>query len=1228
MKNHISGHIILTILLLILGSSKNVFAQEENIPFSGSPLIHFFSAEEYQGKEQNFSLCRDSLGILYVGNFSGIITYNGALWSLIPTPSYNMITSLYTASNGQVYAGGRNECGFIQKAQNGQSSFKPLAENTVFEGTVFHIGEISGTIIFVSENKIYLKTKEEIRKIPLDFYCIGAFSFQDKIFLQSENSGLFSFDGHKTEKTSFIEGLPQSTEIIGMDIFKGDSLLFSRLQGIIQIKNGKASFLKNDASLMAKQGQCSCIQRINNELMMLGTKHKGAFLFNNDGLIQMHTADHPVYGTFDVTAMNYSKKDQNLWLSMNGGIALCAIPSDISLYNRSNGIEGDINALLNYNHQLYVAGMQGLFRMEKEKFTALKEINTACWTLQKDEENNILWAGCSDGLYAINNSGIAKITDEFVLSMVLEGNMIFAGTTRGAFSYNNQTQIKKDIIKNTEIRTVLSDGKNIWFHAPGDGVWRLDIQQTEKPILYPFGEKGLPSNNTSGIFIADNILHINYGGGILIYDKTSNSFSDTELFCKEEINNQWLNPVISLSNSILYTYGAESKESRLFKKTSKCYTVSKQELYRLKGEDIRCAYAPDSNHIWLGSQNKIFLIQTKNNDVRRPETSIFFTKIKAGDSIFDLEQKTTMDIPHKLSHFLFQFASTNFDVGAEVLFSYRLKGLNDSWSEWSQEHSKEYTNLLKGKYEFQVRTKLPDGTESDPITFSFLIHPAWYNTVMAYLAYIFTLILIIVLYIRYRSAQLMRDKQRLEGIIEERTHEINKQKEALKQQSGELSKKNEELEGINNLVKSINAEIQLDLLLDALLKKLQLLPNVDTATSLMFDETLGTYSFTSSAGRKIEQAKHIKLNTEDIEKQYLSQTTEVFEDIFLKNSPQIEFEGKLKNVFEKSSAMIIMLIRYKNRVMGYLIMENMYEHQAFDEEICEQFRNIKEHLVSAFIKTNLLHEIEQTLHSLESTQQELIRKEKLASVGKLTQGIVDRIINPLNYINNFAQLSAELIQEQNEIIKGSESNLSDEDTEELSEITEMLEQNVQKIHEHGTNTARIVKGMENLLRDRSGEKQRTDINSLLTQGAAIVQKEFSTYENGEKIIPILQLNKELNAPIIANGIAQVIYHLLRNAFYTSIQKTKKSNIERLEIEINSCIDGRFAVFSIKDYGMGISELEKKKIFDPFFTTKPTAEGTGTGLYIAKEIIQNHSGRIDVESSINDWTVFTVTIPIS
>jgi signal transduction histidine kinase len=192
----------------------------------------------------------------------------------------------------------------------------------------------------------------------------------------------------------------------------------------------------------------------------------------------------------------------------------------------------------------------------------------------------------------------------------------------------------------------------------------------------------------------------------------------------------------------------------------------------------------------------------------------------------------------------------------------------------------------------------------------------------------------------------------------------------------------------------------------------------------------------------------------------------------------------------------------------------------------------------------------------------------------------------------------------------------------------MLEQNVKKIHEHGTNTARIVKGMENLLRDRSGEKVRTDMNSLLTQGAAIVQKTFSTYENGEKIIPVFQLNKELNAPIIASGIAQVIYHLLHNAFYTSILKSKKANIDRMEVEIKSSIEGNFAIFSVKDYGMGISDLEKKKIFDPFFTTKPTAEGTGTGLFIAKEIIQNHSGRIDVESSINEWTVFTVYIPIT
>lgn len=272
--------------------------------------------------------------------------------------------------------------------------------------------------------------------------------------------------------------------------------------------------------------------------------------------------------------------------------------------------------------------------------------------------------------------------------------------------------------------------------------------------------------------------------------------------------------------------------------------------------------------------------------------------------------------------------------------------------------------------------------------------------------------------------------------------------------------------------------------------------------------------------------------------------------------------------------------------------------------------------------------LSEALDALAKAQDELVRKEKLASVGQLTQGLVDRILNPVNYINNFAELSVGLISELKKNITGEQAVMSKEIYAESIEILDMMNGNLLKISEHGCNTVRIVKAMEELLKDRHGEAVQTDICNLCRVNADVVRKSF------QSDIEAHQIQFEVHCPpepVIADvnieQMNKVMVSLLKNSFYALMRKAQKQHFAPLIIlTLEKRLNGTF-IITIRDNGIGIEDSIKSKIFEPFFTTKPTAEAAGVGLYLCREVILNHQGAIIVKSEKDHFTEFIITIPI-
>jgi signal transduction histidine kinase len=276
-------------------------------------------------------------------------------------------------------------------------------------------------------------------------------------------------------------------------------------------------------------------------------------------------------------------------------------------------------------------------------------------------------------------------------------------------------------------------------------------------------------------------------------------------------------------------------------------------------------------------------------------------------------------------------------------------------------------------------------------------------------------------------------------------------------------------------------------------------------------------------------------------------------------------------------------------------------------------------------------ELVQTLEELKSTQSQLIQSEKMASLGELTAGIAHEIQNPLNFVNNFSEVNAELIAElKEEIDKGN--------FEEVRSIANDINQNEQKINYHGKRADAIVKGMLQHSRKSSGQKEPTDINVLADEylrlsyhGLRAKDKTFNATMKTDFDESIGKIN------IIPQDIGRVLLNLFNNAFYAVTDK-KKQHVEHYEPTVSVStkkLDGNVEI-CVKDNGNGISQSIIDKIFQPFFTTKPTGEGTGLGLSLSYDIIKAHGGTLKVETfsaeagqneKETEGTEFIITLPV-
>ena len=279
-------------------------------------------------------------------------------------------------------------------------------------------------------------------------------------------------------------------------------------------------------------------------------------------------------------------------------------------------------------------------------------------------------------------------------------------------------------------------------------------------------------------------------------------------------------------------------------------------------------------------------------------------------------------------------------------------------------------------------------------------------------------------------------------------------------------------------------------------------------------------------------------------------------------------------------------------------------------------------------KVKLERIVEERTADLRNAQHELVRQEKMATVGKLTKGLVDRILNPMNYIINYSKMSNDLLGDLKENIDHNKEQIDKNDYEDTLDVLDMLTKNLTSVHQFGQNTTRILKAMEEVLRDRTGGYGDITLLPVLQQ----VEKQFAKHHAQEQeqygIRPVFDLPAD-PMPLYGNPdmLCKAVTNLLDNAVYAVMKKIQKDPQFVPEISLAvSIAEGKYSL-KVRDNGTGIEEKNLGQIYDPFFTTKTTGEAAGVGLYLTREIIQNHGGDISVASVQDEYTEFTITLPM-
>ncbi|MTI30344.1 ATP-binding protein, partial [Xanthovirga aplysinae] len=633
-------------------------------------------------------------------------------------------------------------------------------------------------------------------------------------------------------------------------------------------KTDTVTVFKSEANEFLKKNKLYHGIELSEGKMAFGTIRKGLAIINEEGKILELIDKESFLQDETIYYLHYQRKNV-LWIAMDNGLAKLEVDSPLRFWDESTKLKGSVLDIIKHQDTLYVATSFGLYYLETSQksnnhkisqFKKVPGIEGQCWDLieyappkssNNEKKPPLLLAGGTNGIFQIEKKNAKTISNvhyafKLYTSEKFPSKVLIGGKNELAvIKYHNNSWIPQNNLFSFqgEIRDINEDQEgNLWLATSYKGLIKVSFpskgrrfgkgklknkSRAIQALTYYDTLQGLPS--LAGIRLVkyhNRLLFATEKGLLHFNDEKGRFFADSTLGEKYAEGSKWINRYYIDKQWNFWVNGTEV----FWKENDGNLVYDQIPLKRLPKKQVEVIYIDQNQAVWMGGTKGLFRY---NPEAKREDQDEYLTLIRkvicGKDSIifsgtlphiitnssldssvingFPFGQKTIPQINYKSNHLTFSFSSPFFDEETKINYSYYLKGFDKEWSTWKREAQKEYTNLPEGEYTFLVKAKNFYGKESQTATFSFVILPPWYRTLWAYLLYFFLVMALVSSLIKLRLKNLKKEKFQLEKLIEERTSEIQNQKEQLSLQAKELREVNQIVQSKNKTLEHQKEEI-------------------------------------------------------------------------------------------------------------------------------------------------------------------------------------------------------------------------------------------------------------------------------------------------------------------------------------------------------------------------------------------------------------------------------------
>ena len=801
---------------------------------AGTPLFfQHYAPQDYGHYPQNWAFAQDARGIIYVANTEGILEFDGIRWRRVASLINTSVISLGVDEENKIYVGANGDVGYLAADSTGTLTYRSLVDaipevhRSFDEIWKTHIAD--DATYFQGRRRLFRWDGEEMDVLTTETIFHTSFSVNGRVLVNEQGVGL------QEVRDGQLELLPGGAQFASTGIHmieavgETDQLMIATRQGLYVHDGNEVEALSSSVDPFLRESRLYHGTKLEGGLYALATLGGGVGLVDQEGnlLYQLHEGN----GLPD-NWINFVFEDQQgaLWLALNNrGLVRVDLPAQITRFTADDGLRGTVNRVHRFGDRLYVGTSTGLFVMHRPSAASLDTPITfqrvddmpevAVWSLMAID--GFLWVATDDGLFTLQESPDAADVVERMRGNVyaLRHSSIHEGTVyvghRDGLSIFKETPeegwVRERAVAATSgsIRSVReTDASTLWLEGDGGQIERLsltgpDDQEPRVQEARSFDEAdGLPTDGSVLVEMHDDLYALSIAEGFFKYDPEAERFAPDRSLTEgsQAATDSVLALVEGLDDDAWLAYSDGTVE-RLIPDGDGGYTRDAPHALRFGKSTPINFYAEDSGILWMGSGDE--LLRYDPNVQKRYDRPFgaLVRQVSSGDGQHvyyggarTLEEEPA--IPYSDTGIRFEFAAPTFNQPEETVFRYRLTGLDDEWSEWTNRGAVHLSNLWEGTYTLQVEARNAQGIVGEAAVFSFEMLPPWYRTWWAFALYAGGVGILLLLGYNYRQAVLERKRAERQARELARERVVN---ERLQQANRRLQQANQGLKQANKL---------------------------------------------------------------------------------------------------------------------------------------------------------------------------------------------------------------------------------------------------------------------------------------------------------------------------------------------------------------------------------------------------------------------------------------------